>query len=303
MNEFTEQIASALSTNYMLVKFSMSKWEGNKTDKKASRKLTDDAHADKRAARVVKQLMVGANAEHKAVSSAFNAVRQYVYTHTLPWSTNDVKMTGPRLLSTATSMQFMKGHAELVRTANTALQEFLAVYDQRRQEALLSQGTLADASDYPTKEQLETSYSLTVDYEPIPDGASFNNMQVPTQIAEALGSRVAASQVKAIRNAMTALQMRLVDELKRMAEQLGKHGRGEKTKLYNSLITNMSTIVSLLETSNINNKQEIRDLAMDIRSKLCSTSIDALKASPHKAAEVAKSAQSLLGTVDEFEWF
>jgi hypothetical protein len=92
---------------------------------------------------------------------------------------------------------------------------------------------------------------------------------------------------------MDDLKERLLKELQRVATQLGKAGRKEETRLYDSLVTNMQTLVGLVRTMNVAGNKSLSDLADKIESQLLSRPVAAYKNTPELAAEVAAQAQNL----------
>ena len=114
------EISDTLTGNYLLVDYTGSRWSARKTDKKASNEVTTANGARSDSARVVKDLMAGARDELKAVGTSQDAIRNYVYSVTLPWSTNQGKrQTGARLLPVADSFEFMQNYKQMVETALT----------------------------------------------------------------------------------------------------------------------------------------------------------------------------------------
>jgi hypothetical protein len=153
---------------------------------------------------------------------------------------------------------------------------------------------LADATDYPSADELPDLFSVTVDVRPMPAVGEFERLNVPAQLQQALDSRMAAQAEKQMQNAMNDLRDRLLQELERIATQLGRVGNGEKTKLYETLITNCKSLVDLARSMNLSGSQKLIELADKIESKLLSHPIEVYRNDVTRAKAVAQEAQVLI---------
>lgn len=257
-----EDISQALAGNYLLVDVTIRRFSGFKKDKQASEDVTAHAGAQHNAAKVVKDILAGARNELKEVNATQDAIRSYLYNHTLPWSSSvSGRNTGARLLAAAESINFLKHYKTLHTEYTKALNDFVAAYASRKSEAMQNLGSLADPSDYPDVSEMGSFFAVDLDMNPVPATSDFSRLAIPAALTQALGDRIAGQQKVAMDNAMKDLSERIVTELKRMAVQLGKFGDGEKTRLYGSLIDNMKGLVSLLRSSNFSNDQRLDELA------------------------------------------
>src|SRR3954468_17041079 len=105
----TASINEALSANYLLVDLELRSWSGKKTDKLAGEEITTSKGATKDGAKVIKFLFASADAELAEVGKAGQAVRQFVYSQTLPWSSAiEGAKRGSRLLAATSSFEFLR---------------------------------------------------------------------------------------------------------------------------------------------------------------------------------------------------
>jgi hypothetical protein len=136
-------------------------------------------------------------------------------------------------------------------------------------------------------------FGVRVDLLPVPAQSDFTRLNVPSALIEALGQRHAKTLESQMQNAMGDLKERLLECVGRMSKQMGKAGAGEKTRLYDSLNTNLSGMVDLLRTMNATQKPELTALCDRIEKELLAVPIAAIRTSPAKAAEVAASAHAI----------
>jgi molybdopterin converting factor small subunit len=279
----------------MLVDLQRRSWGGKKTDKSASSDVIAARGASRDSGRFVKNLLAGADAELKAVQQLNNAVGAFVYSRTLPWSGNsDGTKRGDRLIAATQSFTFLKELNNIKREYDAAVQRLMLVWDQRVAEAQANLGGLMDQSDdYPTAADLPERFAVTVDLRPVPHMNDFARVNVPSELAEALGQRHAQMAAEHVANAMDDLKKRLLEQLQRMAAQLAKAGAGEKTRLYDSLVTNLQELVSLTRVMNVNDNPGLKELADKIEVQLLSKSVETYRNSPTTAAAVAVAANTL----------
>jgi hypothetical protein len=290
----TQRLNDALAANYMLVDLQLRSWSGRKTDKTASDEVIANKGAVRDSGKFVKNLFASADAELKAVQQQGNMIRGFVYSQTLPWSANsDGAKRGERLISATRAMEFLVQLNEIKRDYDKAVSELQRVWDTRIQQAVANLSELADNLDYPSSTEIPSLFSVSVDVRPVPVMADFSRVSVPPALAEALGQRHMQMAEEQARNAMADLKKRLLDELNRMAKQLGKAGKGEKTRLYDSLVTNMQGLVELTRTMNVTGNPELTALADEIEKKLLQSPVEVYRNSPEQAAAAATMASVL----------
>lgn len=299
----SNEIAEALASNFVLIDLTVRKWSGKSVDRKATEDTLAANHSVSGAGKFIKTAMAGADKELRQCSADFDAVRTYLYQHSLPYSPSAGINKGPRLVSTAQSMDILKGINQRVATATGAITELLNVYDIRRAEAMSNLGTLANPADYPTGDELRNLFGIHVDVLPVPSTGDFSRTSIPADIATALGDRMAKQQNVVMQAAVTDLRKRILTEVKRIATQLGRYGDGEKTRLYETLTSNIQGLVKLLADSNVSGNEGIDELVKSIKESLCSHDIKQIKQSPALAAEIAKKAEAIAIDVDAVEWF
>jgi hypothetical protein len=286
-------LSDVLSANYMLVDMQLRSWSGKRTDREASDELIASKSATRDSGNFVKNLLASAGQELKEVHQMGNALRTFVYNNTLPWSSSEGAKRGDRVLATVDSFRFLSELAGIKKEYDRAVIKLVTAWPQRVQEAMRNLGALADITDYPDASSLPQMFSVTVDLKPIPAVSDFSRLNVPAALANELGKRhqlLAQSQVE---NAMKDMQTRIIEELQRIHKQMTKVAAGEKTRLFDSLITNMQSLTGLAKSMNLTGNDKLQELVMKIESTIIHKPVAAYKDDQAAAAVLASTAQQL----------
>ncbi len=285
---------NALSSNFLLVDFQLRSWSGNRTDKAASKELIASKSAVSDSGAFHKKLLASADSELKAVHAEGNGMRLFVYEQTLPWSaSSDGSKRGDRVLATTKALQFLGDLNQRKKGHDNAVIKLANVWDQRVAEALHNLGGLADRGDYPSAHEIAGLFSVSVDLKPISAIGDFSRLNVPADLVVALQKRYETSASVQVQNAMDDLRTRFVDELQRIDTQMSKVAAGEKTRLYDTLITNMQTLVGMAKHMNLTGNPRLDDLVSKIEMKIVCRPVDSYKGNAPQAAILASDARTL----------
>ena len=289
----TQELNDALAANFMLVDLQLRSWSGKRTDRDASDELITSKNAARDSGAFVKNLLASAGGELKAVHTESNAMRTFVYNNTLPWSSSEGAKRGERVIATTKVMDFLRDLAQLKKRHDDAVLKLIAVWPQRVQQAMANLGGLADIGDYPTATSLATLFSTRVDLKPIPAAADFNRLAVPAELAQALSEQHQRSAQVQIQNAMNDFRDRIIGELERIAGQMTKIANGDKTRVYESLITNMQVLVDMGKHMNIVGNPKMDELIARIESRITVKPATAYKDDKTAAAALSVDAKAL----------
>lgn len=288
------ELNDALSSNYLLVDMQIRSWSGKRTDKNASREIITSKGAVKDSGAFTKKLLASASEELDAVHQHAGALRQFVYTRTLPWSSSAEGIKrGERILASAVSMNFLTDFKPYKQDYDNSVRGLVAVWDDRVAQAKTNLGGLANDDDYPPAHKLPEMFSVSIDLRPIPSIEDFGRLNIPVQLTDALAARYAATAERQVHNAMDNLRDRFIEELERIHVQLAKHGNGEKTRLYDTLVTNMQGLVAMARNMNVLNNPKLTELADRIEMKLLCHPVEVYRNDPAKAVIVAQDARTL----------
>lgn len=284
----TSQLNELLTANYLLVDIEVRSWSATTTDKDATAEVITNHNAAKDSGEFKKHLMAGADAELNQVNKRAQAIRQFVYANTLPWSGNVTgSKRGPRLLPATKSIDFLKELNVVKQEYDTAVAALAGVFDQRKAQAMANLNTLAKLGDYPDAANIKDLFGVSVDLLPVPSQSDFGRINVPVALASALGERHAAAAQTHVEVAMNELKGRLLKCVSTMATVLGKAGAGEKTRLFDSLTSNLKNMIDLMRSMNVTGNPEINALADRIEQELLAQPVEVFRNDKTKAAEVA----------------
>lgn len=294
MTESATELNEALASNYLLVDLQIRSWSGKRTDKAASDELLTAKNATRDGGAFVKKLLASADAELKCVHQMAASLRHFVYAKTLPWtSTTEGVKRGERLIASTMAMGFLQDMKGQKKEYDDAVRALVAVWDLRVGQAIQNLGLLANSVDYPTATEIPDMFSVRIDMRPIPAYSDFTRLNIPVQLAQGLAERHAQTAQIQVANAMNEMRDRMLVELERINVQMTKHATGEKTRLYESLITNMQGLVQMARNMNLTNNPKLAELADRIEMKLLKHPVSVYKEDPGKAAVLAADAKTL----------
>lgn len=299
--ETNSDLSDVLSSNYMLASLTVRTWSARKTDREATEDLLTQKGAASNAASVVKSLLAGNDKELKDTQAAYARIRTWFYANSLPWTADsEGAQRGSRLVGTEQALAFLRDFANLKSDAEEARDKFLSVYDSAVANASASLGSLYDASQYPSKEQVRTLFGSTLDIVPMPNVADFDRVSIPGAMAQGLKARYAKAAEAHVERAVMDAQERIADELNRMITQMDKVVCGEPVRLHKSLITTMETVAGLAKSLGPV-CPELEDIADQIKEKLLQHNVDAYKGNAALAGRASDAAVEILSKLQPKE--
>jgi cytochrome c556 len=240
-----------------------------------------------------KKLLASADVELRDVHAEGNGMRLFVYNNTLPWSASDGIRRGDRVLATSKALNFLGELNNRKKGHDNAVLKLASVWDQRVAQAMQNLGGLADTSDYPSASEVAGLFSVSVELKPIPAIGDFSRLNVPGELAAALQARYANSAAVQVQNAMDDLRQRFITELERIGSQMSKVANGEKTRLYDTLITNMQTLVDMAKHMNLTGNPKLDELVARIEAKIIAHPVAVYKDNLPMATVLASDAKAL----------
>lgn len=248
-------------------------WTGQRLDKDASRKVTEDAGADSDAARVNKHLI--SKDAMKPILTAANAVRSHFYNKTLPWKDN-----GDRVISRKVFLKFVEEHERLAHAMRHAVDVFCATtYQSELEKAGFRMGDLFNPDDYPSAAELQRRFYVNLDIDPISTVNDFR-VEMSAAQADALRAKMEAAMSQRISKAMSSVWERLAEVLGNFTERT-KSGMGIRVEL----VQNLREIVEILPELNITDDPELEAIRQRINDRL--TGYDAAELRTDDAARAA----------------
>lgn len=272
-----------ISEKAMLVLLRISCWSGRRFDRKLTDEVCKSKSARSGAARVNKNLAEGSS-ELQAVMKCYGAIRQFVYAQTLPWAD-----TGARILPVSNYFEFSKGVSTLIRAAEAAVLNLRWAYPGIIKRAEVALNGMFDRGDYPSESQLESLFSVSVDFRPMPEAADFR-VVLSNDEDKRIREEIEAQLKGALTDAMADLWRRLREAVDHMAKKLGEPG----AIFRDSLVGNVRELVDLIPRLNLTGDASLEDVAAEVKSKLADLDPDVLRESEVDRALAAQSAASIV---------
>ena len=264
--------APSLATGAMLVEMSTGVWSGRKKDHEASKQVNEQAGADANVASVHKALL-GKCAELEAVKSHLGWTRNHVhYALTPPWANN-----GDRFLTTAIYLEkyhktMTEAQAEFDRLVNV----FLDAYDWEVTQAQVKLGTLFDADEYPTRDEVASKFYFDIYYKPLPDAGDVR-VDVGNEQKAYLSDSYKKYYDDRYNGMMQHLWEQLLKPLANMSEKLDFAEGEDKRKFKNTLVDNVLDVVEVMRLTNINKDTHMTAVADKLEDALRHVTPEALR--------------------------
>lgn len=290
----TSDLNDALTSNYLLCDLQIRSWAGRSTDRDATKEVIEAKGASKDAGKFNKNLMASAHEELGNVHKKASSLRHFFFRKTLPWTAStEGRAAGDRIIATSSAMDFLQEFKTHKLEYDAAVKALVAVWDLRVGQAMQNLGMLADITEYPSAVEIPKKFAISLDMNPIPAQSDFKRLNVPAALAASLGNRHKIIAEAQVQNAMNEMRDRMLEELERINTQMTKHANGEKTRLYDSLITNMQGLVQMAKNMNLTGNPRLTELTERIELQLLAHPVQVYKDDPGKAAVLANSAREL----------
>lgn len=258
-------LADAVRSMGLLADLTINMWSGERTDSTIGARVKADAGAVGNTGRYIKNLMAGCDDKLKEVRSAYASARTTHYKLTLPWIANPqegTRMQGPRLLPNLLFDRYITELATLRNTATAKLNEFVAEYPDLIKRAMANLAGLAQPSDYPTQEQISTSFKFQFDFTPIPPTSAFPNL--PPASLQALSRALQKRQQSSALQAQAAMWERVREHVSHLADRL----KDPEATFKEASITNVQELITLLPGYNVTGDDRVSEITMDIDNML-----------------------------------
>ena len=276
-----------LSQKCMVVDLQLSRWSGTKTDLKASKQLIADANAREGSAVVSKRLVP--KEAFTDIVTACNALRAHMSKHTLPWSDN-----GQRIMTRNIFEIFMSGYGELERQFNSAVAEFITVkYPQARDQASFRMGDLFVESDYPTIEELQKKFQVTLDIDGITEPDDFR-VALPQQELDKLKASMEESIQRRLGSAMQDVWLRIAELLEHYIEKIGD----EDAIFRDSTVNNLVDLMNILPGLNVTGDPKLREIRQKIMAGIGAYQPADLRKTKELRAVAAKEARAIRESIN-----
>ena len=269
-------------------------WTGNKIDKDASRKVTDDNYAAAEAGHFRKNLMAGTG-KRKEIADMAARCRLWHNTRTLPWADR-----GGRLLPTSMFLDYKQQLDRMRDQFEAAVAEFIDEYPQLVQNARMHLGNLFKPEDYPSQEEVASKFGFRVVFSPVPDSGDFR-LDIPAQELEQMKQDYDSAFNDRIADAMREPWERLHGMLTRMSEKLTEpEGDSEiKRRWHDTFVTNATDLCAMLTHLNLTKDPKLEAARRDLERAISNVDIEDIKEDADVRADTKAKLDNILKS---YEW-
>ena len=282
----------SISNSAMLVEMNISVWTGQKVDRGATTKVTDDARASSDAGLFRKNLMAGTTLR-KEIADYAALCRTWHNGRTLPWSDK-----GSRLLPTSMFFDYKKEANARRDYFNDKVTKFIEQYPTLVLAAERSLGDLFNPTDYPNIAEVQSKFGYRLVFSPVPEANDFRIDVGNSELVE-LRAQYESAYEGRVQDAMKTAWDKLHDSLLTMSEKLADP-EGEKPKLFHgTFVTNITDLCSLLTHLNITNDPELEKARRELERAVASVDITDIREDPGVRVDLKAQVDAVL---KRYEW-
>jgi hypothetical protein len=242
-----------ISARTLLVTLSVSQWSARREDKRETADVTAKHGAKARAARVNKSLFPSCN-ELADIHKATAELRNYIMRVSLPWMNN-----GQRIIKSSGYLELTQQIASRKNKWEGLVNKFVSDYDNHVARAAYDLGTLYDANDYPSAQQVRRMFGIDVIFSPVPTTDDFR-VSMSNEHLDKIKADLEEATRAQVEDSMGAAYSRLRDVLSHAAEKLSQ----PDAIFRNSLVENVRELCENIDSLNITNDKRLTRLADDM---------------------------------------
>ena len=261
----------SISSSAVLVDLSISVPTGMKLDKEKSDKVNEDNNtANKRIAKVTKDIYAGSETLHKIIKKA-SMIRNRNMQLTLPW--ND---SGTRLLPNAKLIE----HQTEIGEARDEFQELVTQFETKlpdlREEAKVKLGNLYRESDYHDNMEVMEKFKFRCVYAPVAESGDFR-IDIGNEARKELDEQYETASKERLETSMKDVWGRFHKVLQTISKNMVEAKDGAQKRYHESMLTNAEKLVDLMKAFNLTGDQEMENARLELHRVLQTADMDDIK--------------------------
>lgn len=282
----------SISNSSMLVEMNISVWTGQKVDRKATIKVTDEAHATADAGQFKKNLMAGTSLR-KDIADYAALCRTWHNGRTLPWSDK-----GARLLPTSMFLDYKKEANARRSYFESKVAQFVAEYPDLVTAAERSLGSLFNPADYPSVDEVRSKFGFRLVFAPVAESGDFRVDVGISEMAE-LRMQYESAYESRVQEAMKTAWDKLHDVLTTMSEKLTEP-EGDKPKLFHgTFVSNITEMCQLLTHLNVTKDPQLEMARRELERAVAGVDVADIRNDPGVRTDLKAQVDAVLG---KYEW-
>lgn len=275
-----------LSSSAILVDVTISTWTARKLDKAVTDEVNVSKNADGKASRVNKNLLAGVP-QLEEINSYAAAVRNWVYSQTLPWSDY-----GTRIIPTGAYFAF---HAELTRRQaefEQMVNDFVRLYPTLISAQAFKLGQMFNRDEYPKPEFVAERFSIQIAYSPVPDAGDFR-VDVGAEGLRDLQERYEKVANSRLEMAMGDVRSRLLKALEHLSDRMEDDGDKRK-RFSSSILESFADTLASVRQLNLTRDDVLDSMAKEAEHVVKGLDVDDLREDPECRKDVKKAMDDIL---------
>jgi hypothetical protein len=277
-----------LTQKAMIVTLSISQWLARVKDRGITAKVAKDYAAKRSDVGTYTKRLIPLKGAMAKVNTVVSTIKSYHEISTLPWG------RGERILMSSKWPEYSKKMRELTTEFDNAVTELNANFLDLKKDAEDLLGQMYKESDYPEHSTLKAKYDISVIPRPIPTEGDWR-ITLSDENLEELKKELREQETKKTENAMKEAWMKIYKPVKHMTEVLSK----DKPKIFESLVTNVKTLVTILPDLNFTEDPELEKMRKEVEDKLCDITADQLRDSKYLRNLALEAAEGLRQKIKE----
>jgi hypothetical protein len=271
-----------LAERAMLARLTIKKWSPVKVDRGVTEEIALRKGADRTAAGVYQKCLIARSAL-KELTKVGGEARTYHYEHTLPWLDN-----GQRILTAKAHLKYVaemdKFRTEFLRLAADLSRNFDGYVSQAR----VTLGSMFDATEYPSREDILAKHSFDYGIDPIPDAPDFR-VKLPEAELARLRQDIHRRAQEAMVEANVEMWRRVHETVAHMAKTLAN----PEGKFKNTLVSNVADLADIMDEMNVAEDGELTTLAEELKRSISGLDPETLRNDEGERKAAATAAQDV----------
>lgn len=284
-------VAPTLHSSAVLVSLKIGIWNTRRKDKGTSEKVKQDAGAQGNVGAYNKNLVPDFK-ELENINKFGADCRNWIKRDTVPWTFDGVNVLSTAKLWNGFDQEMQDRQTQFYAMVN----DVLAEYGNARQAAQFRLGSMFDATEYPSVDEVRNKFYFEYSYHPVPQAGDFR-VDVGNQGLQFLQEQFEREANKAVSEAMSSLWERVKKITETLSNQL-RVTKDEKGKLYQSTLDTALDLCDMMKDLNLTGDAKMERMRRELYSTLDGIDLKELKKDEGARVAVKQEIDDLLSKFD-----
>ena len=276
-----------LSERAMLSSLHIGSWTGKAIDREITEEVGESHNADPKDSGTYNKQLISRKALRDVLSKV-SVVRQTHRMLSLPWD-DDARILAAGNFTHYTA-QMRIGRLSVEGAAKKLAENF----PEWVKEAATRLGSMYNAGDYPTADEVRKRFIVDVELKPVPEAGDFRT-KLSEATVKAVTKDIERRSNERVKRAMNDVFERVIDVTSKMGEKLRNYeGKtGQEGTFRDSLVTNVIELANLMPALNIVGDQRLDDLSKQLLAECGANSPELLRSDSKLRKQTAMAAEKL----------